>query len=372
MRFVMFYHSLVSDWNHGNAHFLRGVVSELQSRGHDVTVAEPADGWSRANLLREHGAQALEEFQTLFPNLQSITYTDAPTEPGQPLPGGPTPLDLHELLCDADAVLVHEWNSPALIARIGEYHRQNPNFELLFHDTHHRAVSNPEEIAQFDLSHYDAVLAFGESLRRCYCRTHPHLRSYTWHEAADTRVFRPQRNGSFPYDLVWVGNWGDGERSDELHEFLLAPARQTGLRGCIHGVRYPEEARQALHDAGLEYKGWLPNYRVPQLFSQALFTVHVPRRPYVRMLPGIPTIRVFEALACGIPLISAPWVDTEGLFTAGKDYLVARDCFEMQGHMRALHRDPFLRGELAAHGLQTVLLRHTCANRVDELLDILQ
>ena len=43
-------------------------------------------------------------------------------------------------------------------------------------------------------------------------------------------------------------------------------------------------------------------------------TVHVPRRPYVDALPGIPTIRVFEALACGIPLVSAPWRDEEGLF----------------------------------------------------------
>ena len=51
MRIVGFYHSLVSDWNHGNAHFLRGVVRELLARGHDVRIYEPADGWSRENLL---------------------------------------------------------------------------------------------------------------------------------------------------------------------------------------------------------------------------------------------------------------------------------------------------------------------------------
>ena len=50
MRVVMFYHSLISDWNHGNAHFLRGVVGELQRRGHDVRVYEPADSsrWQQA------------------------------------------------------------------------------------------------------------------------------------------------------------------------------------------------------------------------------------------------------------------------------------------------------------------------------------
>jgi spore maturation protein CgeB len=41
------------------------------------------------------------------------------------------------------------------------------------------------------------------------------------------------------------------------------------------------------------------------------------------MLPGIPTIRVFEALACGIPLVSAPWDDSEHLFRPGEDFLVA-------------------------------------------------
>ena len=44
MRFVMLYHSLVSDWNHGNAHFLRGVARELLRRGHQVVVHEPTDG----------------------------------------------------------------------------------------------------------------------------------------------------------------------------------------------------------------------------------------------------------------------------------------------------------------------------------------
>ncbi|MBA2602322.1 MAG: glycosyltransferase, partial [Acidobacteria bacterium] len=51
MRIVLFCHSLVSDWNHGNAHFLRGIVAELLDRGHEVRVYEPEDGWSREQLL---------------------------------------------------------------------------------------------------------------------------------------------------------------------------------------------------------------------------------------------------------------------------------------------------------------------------------
>jgi spore maturation protein CgeB len=106
------------------------------------------------------------------------------------------------------------------------------------------------------------------------------------------------------------------------------------------------------------------------VFARHLATVHVPRRFYVDRLPGIPTIRVFEALACGIPLVSAPWQDSEHLFRPGQDFLVARDGAEMERRLRALCADPDLRAQLARDGLETILARHTCGHRADELIAI--
>ena len=88
------------------------------------------------------------------------------------------------------------------------------------------------------------------------------------------------------------------------------------------------------------------------------------------MLPGIPTIRVFEALACGIPLVCAPWQDTEGLFKPGEDFLVARSSIQMRDHLDAIRHDPKLAAELSSCGRATVEARHSCAHRVDELLAI--
>ena len=96
-----------------------------------------------------------------------------------------------------------------------------------------------------------------------------------------------------------------------------------------------------MRGAGASYGGWLPNHRVPEVFARFAVTVHVPRRPYVRALPGIPTIRVFEALACGIPLVSAPWNDGEGLFTPD-DMLFAADGEQMTRHLRAVLAEPDL------------------------------
>jgi spore maturation protein CgeB len=356
MRIVYFSHSLRSDWNHGNAHFLRGVVTELQARGHDVRVYEPADAWSVRNLVADEGEAAIEAVRGVYPALAPIVYD-------------PASLDVDAAVEGADLVIVHEWNPHPLVAAVGRARARGAPFTLLFHDTHHRSVSEPESMAAYDLQHYDGVLAFGEVIRERYVALGWARRAWTWHEAADTRVFSP-RTAEREGDLVWIGNWGDGERTDELTRYLIEPVRDLRLRARVHGVRYPAPALAALAGAGIAYGGWLPNFQAPDVFARFAATVHVPRRPYVAALPGIPTIRVFEALACGIPLVSCWWDDREGLFAEGRDFLMVRTPAQMRQALRLVLNDPDLAAALSRNGRDTVLARHTCAHRADELLAI--
>lgn len=364
MRIAMFYHSIRSCWNHGNAHFLRGVVSELLARGHQVRVFEPASGFSISNLIHEHGSAPLSAFAQTFPALTQVVreYDQNALDT----------LDLDRALDRMDLVIVHEWSDHALVARLGEHRRRTRSYRLLFHDTHHRAVTDPESMAAYTLDDYDGVLAFGRVLCDIYIDRGWAQRAWTWHEAADTRVFHPRPTAAEEErgDLVWIGNWGDEERTAELHAFLLDPVRELGLQSCVYGVRYPEHAQTALAAAGIEYGGWLANHRAPEVFARYRLTVHVPRWPYVEALPGIPTIRPFEALACEIPLVCSPWHDAEGLFRAGEDFLVARDTSEMKQHLRAVLEDDSLAQALKSHGRQTITRRHTCVHRVDELMAI--
>lgn len=356
MKIVMFYHSLLSDWNHGNAHFLRGIVQELKQRNHEVVVFEPVNGWSLQNLIKDYGPDKPDELVQYYPGIQTNFYQ-------------PDSLDLDVVLADADLVLVHEWNDHDLVKRIGQ-HRFGKNYKLLFHDTHHRAVTEKASMAQYDLQHYDGALAFGEVIRNIYLKEKWTKKAWTWHEAADDSVFYPHAKTEVEGDLVWIGNWGDEERTVELHEFLIKPVKELGLKAKIYGVRYPAHAMQSLADAGIEYGGWLPNYLAPEVFSRFKVTVHVPRRPYVEALPGIPTIRPFEALSCGIPLISAPWEDAENLFTPGQDFLVAHNGEEMKRHLLTVLNDPQKSDELIQNGLQVIRQRHTCRHRVNELEQI--
>jgi spore maturation protein CgeB len=258
-----------------------------------------------------------------------------------------------------------------LVERIGRIRRNGAEFTLLFHDTHHRAVSAEKDIAGLSLADYDGVLAFGETLRQRYLKAGWGHQVFTWHEAADDALFRPLPEFAREQDLIWIGNWGDDERTAEISQFLIEPAQALGLSGTVRGVRYPEQAIAAVEQAGLDYGGWIANADAPAAFAQHRVTMHIPRRPYVQSLPGIPTIRMFEALACGIPLLSAPWDDAEALFRPGQDFLFAKDGTQMKALLREVLSDSGLAETLSRNGLETIRARHTCRHRVHELLAIL-
>ena len=76
-KLVLFCHSLRSDWNHGNAHFLRGVLSECQRRGIAAAGYEPAEGWSACNLAGEQGEAALDVWREAYPDLPVTLYDPA-------------------------------------------------------------------------------------------------------------------------------------------------------------------------------------------------------------------------------------------------------------------------------------------------------
>ena len=356
----IFAHSWISDWNHGNAHFLRGLASELVALGHEVFCYEERNSWSLTNLKKENaGDDAYDAFRRAFPVLDVRFYNnDADFEQFA-----------REELRGADVVIVHEWNDPRVVETILSL-KSRLNFRVLLHDTHHRAYTNPREILRFPLHLFDGVLAFGQAIERIYREGFGVREVWTFHEAADTRHFHPIV-AEQDTDVVWIGNWGDEERTQELEEFLLGPAKSLQRRRlAVYGVRYPAEARERLLEVGIEYRGYLPNLAAPVVYAGSKLSLHVPRRFYANGLGGIPTIRVFEALACGAVLICAPWNDAEKLFRPGEDYLIAENGQQMTDTVGTLLRDESARRQISRNGLETIRARHTCAHRALQLTEI--
>jgi spore maturation protein CgeB len=362
LSFRIFAHSWISDWNHGNAHFLRGLANELVNQGHEVRCYEERGGWSMLNLTQEApgiAEAAASDFKRAFPNLDVRLYAND---------SGLTEVLARELR-GADVVVVHEWNSPEVVANIISL-KTKLGFRALFHDTHHRAYSNPREVLRFPLAEFDGVLAFGEAIRKIYAEAFGVKRVWTFHEAADTAHFFPAQIKK-EIDVAWIGNWGDEERTRELEEFLIAPA--SALREhkfVVHGVRYPDDALARLSESGIEFRGYLPNLRAAGMYALSRISLHVPRRFYANGLSGIPTIRIFEALAAGSPLVCSPWSDSEGLFRPGQDYVCVPHKNAMISELKNLLYDETARHQLAASGLETIRAHHTCAHRAQQLQEI--
>jgi spore maturation protein CgeB len=359
-RFALFYQSVISDWNHGNAHFLRGLMRALQARGHQATCYEQVDNWSLRNLL-EATPDAISDFERRFPDLAFERYAL----------GHDLEAWLRLRLSESDVALVHEWNEPDLIRAVARVSREL-GVRAFFHDTHYRVVLDATYRDSLELEQFEGILAYSPSTAQRF-RDLGFANVHVLHEAADTTVFAPLELDKTA-DVVFVGNYGDGDRSDELEDFVFSPRRELpNLKYVVYGVRYPEAVVSRLRNGlDIDYHGWLPNVQVPTIYSSTRVVLHVPRRQYVELLPGTPTIRVFEALATGACLISLPWQDTDSLFEAGRDYAVASTPHEMRELIDWLCHDDQARERFGQHGRQTILDRHTCGHRADQLLELLK
>lgn len=349
MRIAFFAQSATSESGRGCASALRGIVTELRQRGHAARVH----------------------------------------------PLGPT-LDLTAALEGVEVVIVPAASDGAdssvvleLIARTGRHHGRTRAYTLLLHDTCDRSMSDPASLAALDLRHYDGVLACGDAVARLYVERGWIRDAWSWPTAADVRVFYPRHSDvpgpaaddseaspSAPPeggDLVWIGRVGeDVERQRALEEFFITPARRLGVRAAVYGTGYTADTLRALATAGIEYRGWIPNERVPEVFSRYTVTVFMPRTPYVRSLQGVATTSLFEAMASGIPVVSAGWHDTAGLFGSPAPFLVAESSRDMASRLDAVLTRPSLRAEMARRGLREIEARHTCGHRVNELLQIVR
>jgi len=363
IRFRFFAHSWISDWNHGSAHFLRGLARELLRAGHEVRCYEELGSWSLTSLVTEEGhlaGQAIEQFRREFSELDVRFY-----QRGESLPE-----TLEDELRYADVVIIHEWTEPEVANAILSF-KVRYGFRALLHDTHHRAYTKASELLRFQLHLFDGVLAFGEAIRRIYLENFGMPRTWTFHQAADVTHFHPPLQAPDPeIDVLWIGNWNE-ERSADLMEFVVNPiSEMPNCKTVVHGARYPAHGREALASAGIDYRGYLPNLMAPAVYVHSALSLHVARPPYANGLSGIPAIRVFEALACGSTLICTPWNDTEQLFRGGEDYLVADSGTEMKTKIVRLLRDVAARRQIGAKGRETILRRHTCAHRAQQLVDI--
>ncbi len=336
--------SITSSWGNGHATTYRGLVRELVRRGHQVLFLERDVPWYASNRDMPRPPYGRTELYTSLEDLHA-RFTDEVRQ--------------------ADLVIVGSY-VPQGVA-VGRWVQRTAQGVPAFYD-----IDTPVTLAKLERGDYEYLapdlipgyrlyLSFtgGPLLRRIenelgspaarplYCSVDPEL--YI------PRTIEPR------WDLGYLGTYSD-DRQPTLNELMLSAAREWRAgRFVVAGPQYPASVQ------------WPPNVeRVEHLappehaafYNSQRFTLNVTRADMVRAGYS-PSVRLFEAAACAVPIISDVWDGLDTLFIPGREILLARSSADTLGFLRDMSERE--RRSLGARARARVLAEHTAAHRAEEL-----
>jgi spore maturation protein CgeB len=337
--------SITSSWGNGHATTYRGLVRELAARGHDVLFLERDVPWYAASR-------------------------DLPDPPY-----GQTRLysSLHDLknrfgrqVREADLVMVGSY-VPEGVA-VGEWVTAEAQGITAFYDIDtpvtlaKLAKREYEYLSPYLIPRYDLYLSFtgGPTLellekqfgspmaRPLYC-------------SVDPLLYFPEKNRDLRWDLGYLGTYSD-DRQPPLERLMLQAARVgRSLRFVVAGPQYPASVRWPWNVQRIEH---LPPAQHRAFYNSQRFTLNITRAEMIRAGYS-PSVRLFEAAACGTPIISDTWDGLDAFFEPGQEILISEDVEQTLQYLNELPEDE--RVAIGERARKRVLAEHTAAHRAIEL-----
>ncbi|HEY6577894.1 MAG TPA: glycosyltransferase [Rhizomicrobium sp.] len=349
MKLAIFGLTISSSWGNGHATLWRGLCRALAAQGHRVVFFERDVSWYA-------GARDLWD----VPGGELVFYGDwrdvarrAVTEVEQADAAivtsyCPDAIAASEMIFESSALSVfYDLDTPVTLGRLG------------------RGEGVPY-VGSGGLANFDLVLSFTggralDALRerlgaRRVAPLYGHVDPDLHHPVAPADCY-----GS---DLSYLGTYAP-DRQDALAALFVQPARaRSGQRFVIGGAQYPQDFPWS---GNIYFVRHLPPGEHPAFFSSSRLTLNITRRDMAAM-GWCPSGRLFEAAACGCPIITDCWDGLEAFFEPGSEVLTARDTDDVLG---ALDRADSELRRIASRARERVLAEHTSARRAGELVTLL-
>lgn len=351
MKIVILGLSITSSWGNGHATTFRGLVRELTALGHDVLFLERDVLWYAENRDLPHPPRGQTALYGSLPELQARFGAEVQ---------------------DADAVIVASY-VPEGIA-VGQWVQAMARGVRAFYD-----IDTPVTLAKMErgecdyltpalIPGYDLYLSFagGPVLTRLeqqygspcakalYCSVDPDL------------YFPEDPSQACDLDLGYMGTYSE-DRQPPLNALLLEPARRwPDGRFAVAGPQYPASIVWPANVTRTEH---LPPALHRGFYNRQRFTLNITRADMIQMGYS-PSVRLFEAAACGVPLLSDYWDGLDTVFEIGTEILVTRSAEDTLGILRDLPEAD--RKQMAALARARVLASHTAAHRAAELAQYLR
>jgi len=344
MNILIFGLSITSAWGNGHATTYRALAQALAGRGHRVRFLERDVPWYADNrdLPRQNYCEVtiyrdINELNELFPaeiNADLIML-------GSYVPQGALLADW--LLPRAQGVTAfYDIDTPVTVAQL-----MRGECDYL----------RPDLVPRFDLY---LSFAGGPILQRLQHELDAQ-RPKPFYCSVDPTEYRPAIGARKRFDLGYLGTYSR-DRQPMLQQLLVEPARAWSEgRFCVAGAQYPDHIEWPANVERVEH---LPPSVHRAFYNSQRLTLNVTRADMAANGYS-PSVRLFEAAACGVPILSDPWPGLEEFFTPGREILVARNSQTVLGYLRDCDA-AYLR-QIATRARARVLSQHTAAHRACQL-----
>lgn len=344
MRIVFLGLSITSSWGNGHATTYRGLVRELVRRGHEVLFLERDQPWYAQNRDLARPPYGRTE---LYGGLEELRDRFARS------------------VRDADLVIVGSFVPEG--ALVGDWVQRVARGVTAFYD-----IDTPVTLARLargehdylrpaQIAGYDLYLSFtgGPTLRRLESQ-YGAPRARVLYCSVDPELYYPQPE-RLRWDLGYMGTYST-DRQPTVDELLLQPARRHAAgRFVVAGAQYPGSIAWP---SNVDYLPHVPPAEHRAFYNRQRFTLNVTRADMIEA-GWSPSVRLFEAAACGTPIISDRWRGLDSLLAPGREILLASKAAEVLAVLREFGEDERL--QLAERARKRILAEHTAADRARQL-----
>lgn len=348
MKLVVLGLSLSSSWGNGHATTYRALLRAFAARGHQVTFLERDTPWYAAHRDLPRPDFCRLELYDGLPDLER---------------------DWRETVANADAVLVGSYVPDGI--EVGRWAQATARGVTAFYDIDTPvtlaalARGEAEYVSPELIGGYDLYLSFtGGPALETLERTYAARAARALYCSVDAQAYRP-RPQSHKWDLSYLGTYSP-DRQPTLQRLLIDVARQApDLRFCVGGPQYPADIDWPANVQRIDHVA--PSDHA-DFYGASRFTLNVTRADMIAA-GWSPSVRLFEAGACGVPIISDIWPGLETLFTPGVEIVLANNGAAVLYALRELSEAERL--AIGTGGRTRILARHTADHRAAELEDML-
>ena len=349
MKLAIFGLTVSSSWGNGHATLWRGLIRALAARGVEIAFFErdvPYYAQAR-DLARLPGGGTLHLYEDWASIAATARAAVAAADATIVTSYCPDAIAAARLMEEAPGqTLFYDLDTPVTLARLGA------GEAVAYVPVH--------GLAQFDLVlSYTGGRALGELKDRLGARRVAPLYGHV-----DPQAHAPARaEPRYGADLSYIGTYA-ADRQAGVDALFVAPARALpGQRFVLAGSGYPDSFPWT---SNIWFVRHLPPAEHPAFYAASRLTLNVTRAD-MKAYGWCPSGRLFEAAACGAPILTDTWEGLDSFFTPGEELLTAETTEQA---LTALARDDL--PELARRARARVLTEHTSAHRADELLALLE